>query len=324
MSFLPIVKKFRPYLFKNARDFITGFYGDVSSEYIDFLDTQILIVAQATSEKINFFTAALALGYTFNETHYPIGGMGEVCESLASKIPDIRKECEVIMIKRENGIYTIITSQGIIHAHNLIMGTSHFESSKWFIDNDIKKYYSSFEKRNNHQSAFMLYMTICSNASFQHHYQLIGEVIFPYTLSKAIFVSFSDQSDTSIAPQGYYRITASIHTDSHYWIGLNPSRYKAQKNELHELIQRWICDRLSIRSDEIVESFAATPKSFSRYINRTQLGGNALTLSNLLPSLPSNDTPIQGFYQVGDTSYAAQGWPGVVMGAFNCLRLIHG
>lgn len=323
LSFYPLLKSFRPYLFCNARDFITQFYGDIDPEFIDFLDAQILIVAQAFSDKINFFTAALALGYTFNETHYPVGGMGAVCDVLTSKIPDVRKECTVIMIKRDNGLYHITTSSGIIHARNLIMGTSHYESSLWFDDKEIRAYYASFEKRNNHQSAFVLYMRVKTDTVFQHHYQLISDSLIPYTLSKSLFVSFSDPSDTAFA-SGYYHITASIHTDSRMWLGLSPSHYKTQKSELHDLLQGWICDRLSLQRDEIVQSFAATPKTFSRYINRTQLGGNAMTLSNFLPLLPSNDTPIRGFYQVGDTSYAAQGWPGVVMGAFNCMRLIHG
>lgn len=322
-SFYPLLKTFRPYLFSNAKEFITRFYSDITPEYIDFLDAQILIVAQATSSKTNFFTAALALGYTFNETHYPIGGMGEVCDSLTSKITDIRKGCSVIMIKRDKGLYHITTSRGMIRARNLIMGTSHYESSRWFDDKEIRAYYASFEKRNNHQSAFVLYMKVKSDKVFDHHYQLISDSELPYTLSKSLFVSFSDRSDTAFS-SGYYHITASIHTDSRTWLTISPSRYKTQKSELHDLLQKWICDRLSLQRDEIVESFAATPKTFSRYINRTQLGGNAMTLSNFLPLLPSNDTPISGFYQVGDTSYAAQGWPGVVMGAFNCMRLIHG
>jgi len=323
LSFFPLLKTFRRYLFSNAREFIQDFYGDLPESYVDFLDAQILIVAQATSEKINFFTAALALGYTFNETHYPIGGMGAVCESLTSKIPDVRKGCELLSVKREGDLYHLTTTQGIIHARNLIMGTSHYESSRWFDDKEIKNYYASFEKRNNHQSAYVLYMKIKTDTLFHHHYQLISDSTLPYTLSKSLFVSFSDPSDSAF-DSGCYHITASIHTDSRIWLGLSPSRYKTQKQELHDLLRGWICDRLCIQRDEIVESFAATPKTFSRYINRTQLGGNALTLSNFLPLLPSNDTPVPGFYQVGDTSYAAQGWPGVVMGAFNCMRLIHG
>ena len=67
---------------------------------------------------------------------------------------------------------------------------------------------------------------------------------------------------------------------------------------------------------------AATPKSFKRYINRSQLGGNAITMKNFLPRLPSNDTTIEGLYHVGDTVYAAQGWPGVMLGVENLRGLL--
>ena len=204
------------------------------------------------------------------------------------------------------------------------MGISHYESSRWFSDAGIQKYYRKYEKLNNHQSAFVLYMTLKTPKSYNHHYQLIGERIVPHTLSKSVFVSFSDPQDTIIAPAGFYRITASIHTDTRFWTDLSKAQYKDQKKELQNLLQQFICDKIGVQNEEIVECFAATPKTFGRYINRTQLGGNALTLSNFLPKIPANDTPIKGLYQVGDTSYAAQGWPGVVMGAFNCMRMING
>lgn len=324
LSLFPMLKRFWRYLFGNARDFITRFYGNVSQQYLDFLDAQILIVAQATSDKVNFFTAALSLGYTFNETHYPVGGMGTVCVSLTSKISDIKTRCEVTSISHTNGIYTLVTSQGNIMCKNLIMGTSHYESSQWFSDHAIKQYYQKFEQLNNHQSAFVLYMTIKTPTPYHHHYQLISDTILPHTLSKALFVSFSDPSDTFMAPHGHYRITASIHTDTRFWTVLSKPQYNEQKKSLQNLLQQWICDKLRIQNEEVIESFCATPKTFGRYINRTQLGGNALTLANFLPRLPSNDTPIKGFYQVGDTAYAAQGWPGVIMGAFNCMRMIDG
>lgn len=323
-SFYPLLRSFYPYLFRSAREFIIHFYGDITSEYIDFIDAQILIVAQAKSDQINFFTAALALGYTFQETHYPIGGMGAVCDTLVSNIADIRKGCEITRIEKKGNHYVLISKDQIIHAKNIIMGTSHFESSMWFDDSNIKKYYSQFELKNNYQSAFVLYMSVCSSDTFYHHYQLISDSILPYCTSNALFVSLSDPTDTQMSPEGQYRITASIHTDSRYWLSLSRSEYQEHKKNLHNLLQEWICDRLSLSSESVVESFAATPKTFGRYINRTQLGGNAMTMSNLFPLLPSNDTPISGFYQVGDTSYAAQGWPGVVMGAFNCMRLIDG
>lgn len=323
MSMTPILKKFWPYLWKDARSFIHNFYGGLSQDYCDFLDAQILIVAQSTSEDINFFTAAVALGYTFNETHYAVGGMGKLCENLTSRVSDVRTHTQVTSIHQEKDRFILKTNTDSIETKNLIMGTTHYESGKYFQSKIIQNYYHRYEKLNNHQSAFVLYLTMKSEHPFHHHYQIITQAIIPHTLSKALFISFSDVSDTDIAPQGFYSVTASIHTDARWWINLEPSRYRQQKKELTQVLRTLICDTLHINVSEIVESFAATPKTFGRYINRTQLGGNALTMNNLLPRLPSNDTSIQGLYQVGDTSYAAQGWPGVAMGALNLMRLIH-
>lgn len=46
-------------------------------------------------------------------------------------------------------------------------------------------------------------------------------------------------------------------------------------------------------------------------------------MKNLLPKLPGNDTPFKGLYHVGDTVYAAQGWPGVMLGVKNLTKLLH-
>jgi phytoene dehydrogenase-like protein len=46
-------------------------------------------------------------------------------------------------------------------------------------------------------------------------------------------------------------------------------------------------------------------------------------MKNILPKLPGNDTPIKGLYHVGDSVYAAQGWPGVVMGVNNLKGRLH-
>lgn len=324
LSFIPVAKRFLPYLFGDALTFIEKFYGGISEQYRDFLDAQIRIVAQETSENVNFFTAALSLGYTFNETHYPVGGMGKVCEMIATKISDVRTSCEIISIIRQHDRYILTTRTSVIEAKNLIMGTSHYESARYFDDLKIKNYYQKYEKLDNHQSAFVLYMTLSSKKLFHHHYQLLSKDLLPNTFSKALFVSFSDNSDTTFTPKGYYSVTASIHTDARSWNSSDVVSYKEMKKELHDVLQAWICDTLGIDTDEIIDSFAATPKTFKRYINRAQLGGNAMSLSNFLPRIPSNDTHIKGFYQVGDTAYAAQGWPGVVMGAMNLSRLIHG
>ncbi len=208
----------------------------------------------------------------------------------------------------------------MIEAKNVILNSTVYESAKLFDESLIQKYYQKYEKLDNHQSSFMLYLTIKSDADFSHHYQIIQDENFEMTLSKALFVSFSDKDDEQIAPKGYYSITASIHTDTRFWE--KDADYKATKERLKNLLLESLMKSLGIQNSQIVDCFAATPSTFTRYINRSQLGGNAITMKNFLPFLPSNDTRIEGLYNVGDTVYAAQGWPGVMLGVNNLKRLL--
>jgi phytoene dehydrogenase-like protein len=322
MSFSPLIQKFWNHLTKDGRSVIEQFYGGISREYLDFLDAQILIVAQTQSDSVNFLTAALALGYTFEANHYAIGGMGKVCESLVSNIPDVQLSNEVLGVQKYDDKYRITTSKGVIEARNVILGHSIFESKERFADQKVISYLERYRRFDHHQSAFVLYMSIPTPSAFAHHYQLIRDAHLPHTISQSLFVSLSDPSDHEIAPQGVTSITASIHTDTRMWEGLSHNEYSSRKAVLQSLIEGWICDTLHIDKSAVLQSFAATPKTFGRYIGRTRLGGIPMKRTHLLPLLPSNDTPIEGFYHVGDTTYAAQGWPGVVMGSFNLMRLL--
>lgn len=321
MSYLPLMVRFQRYLRTDAYHFIKDFYGEISREYMQFLEAQILIVAQAPSGKINFLTAALSLGYTFNETHYVFGGFSRLFDQMTSKMKDVRRKTEIKKIAKEADYYALHTNNETVYAKNVILNTTVYDSAKLFDNQRIKKYYETYEKLDNHQSSFMLYMTIKSEKKFQHHYQLIQNEPFVHTLSSAVFVSFSDPSDTLLCKDGYRSITASIHTDTRWWE--EKETYNVKKNALKDALTKSICDMLDIKEEQIVHRFAATPKTFKRYINRSQLGGNAVTMENFLPKLPGNDTPIKGLYHVGDTVYAAQGWPGVMLGVENLRRLLY-
>ncbi|MEY3090205.1 MAG: hypothetical protein RL113_521 [Pseudomonadota bacterium] len=320
LSYFPLFLKFRKYLHMNAHTFIEKFYGVLSEEYTAFLEAQVLIVAQASLKEINFLTAALALGYTFNKTYTVDGGFSHLFDQLTDGMEHIERSTAIQKIEKENGFYILHTKNKRYKAKNVILNTTIYDSQKLFEDKKIQSYYAKYEKLDNHQSSFMVYMTIKSDQHFEHHYQLIQKEQYPFTISNALFVSFSTQDDLSMAPQGHYSITASIHTDYRDWE--DKERYKEQKEMLKNQLIKSICDILDIRSEEIVDAFAATPKTFQRYINRKQLGGNAMTMKNFLPKLPANDTPIEGLYQVGDSVYPGQGWPGVTMGVKNLIRIL--
>lgn len=321
-SYFPLLFKYRKYFFINAKKFIEIFFGTLSKEYLDFLDSQILIVAQAKTADVNFFTAALALGYTFNTNYYIQGGFSSLFELISHKIKQVNRNSMVSLIERKGDHYVLHTDNGqILKAKNLILNSTLYQSKFLFHDKEILQYYRKFDTLQNTQSSFMLYMTIKSDQKFDHHYQIISNEIIPLTISKALFVSFSDKTDELIAPKGCYSITASIHTDYLFWE--EKHLYKAQKEELQKRLLAIICENLHIHESEIVHYFSATPKSFQRYINRSQLGGNAMSMKNMLFMLPGNDSPIKGLYHVGDSVYPAQGWPGVIMGVENLKKVLH-
>lgn len=320
MSFSPLFFKFFTYLRTDAKSFIKKFYGDVSDEYMKFLDAQIMIVAQAKSEHVNFLTAALSLGYTFGQNYYVVGGFSKLFEEMMSGV-EVRTKSEIKKIVPRQKHYELHLKNEIIECKNLILNSTVYDSGKLFESGEIKVFYRKYEKLNNHQSSFMLYMTIQSDADFAHHYQIIEARNFSHAISNSLFVSVSDKNDNEISPKGYYTITASVHTDVRFWY--DKAAYKAKKRELEYCLKELISQKLGIRHEQIVHLFSATPTTFERYIKRAQLGGNAIIMQNILPRLPSNDTPFRGLYHVGDSVYPAQGWIGVMLGVKNLQRLLH-
>ena len=319
-SFIPLGLKFQKYIKTTAYKFIDNFFQGIDSEYLQFLESQILIVAQTSSKEINFLTAALALAYTFNDNYYVVGGFSKLFDDMSKNIKNIQIDTEILRIEKNNNYFTLHSKDTVFQAKKVILNSTVYDSAKLFEDKEIQNYYKSYKKLNNYQSSFMLYFTLKSEREFEHHYQIIEDKRFPHTISQAIFVSFSDKNDTILAPKGYYSVTASIHTDTRFWE--DKALYKQQKQYLKELLLDRIIKMLKIDKDGIIQSFAATPKSFGRYINRTQLGGNAVSIKNFLPFLPSNDTKIKDLYNVGDSVYAAQGWPGVMMGVKNLTKIL--
>lgn len=319
-SFLPLLRRFWRYLFIDAEKFINDFYKEISKEYKDFLNAQTVIVTQAPMCKSNFFSVAVALGYTFGDNYYINGGMSELFDDMTKNIPDVMRKTNIKKITKDNGFFTLHTNKKSYKAKKVILNSTVYDSGKFFDDTKIKSYYKKFKKKNNQQSSFMIYMKIKTNKTFHHHYQILKKQEFIHTISKALFVSLSDKDDRLMTHEGYYSLTASVHTMSFYWD--DEINYKKQKQELQDILKEEIIKTLNIKEDEILECFSATPKTFLRYINREQLGGNPITMKNFLPFLPGNDTPIDGLYNVGDSVYPAQGWPGVSMGVQNTIKLL--
>lgn len=311
---------FGKYLYQNARKVIESHLTNISQAYIDFLDAQLLITLQAKSSEVSFISAAIGLAYPFHKLYYPIGGMGALFEGLLKEVNVHTKE-RVQHVKSTKSHIEIETTKDTYQAKQIVLNSTVFDSGKLFEAQKATKYYQTFKQEG--KGAFVLYLKVNSPKTFLHHYQVILEKQIPYALSNAFFISFSDTMDSKLQ-EGGYSVTISTHTDPKVWENLDKATYQKQKESVQNyLLEMFLAYFAEVLASEVTQAFSATPKTFDRYILRHNAGGIALTPMNFI-KYPSCDTPIENVYQVGDTIFPGQGWPGVAMGVKILQKVLHG
>jgi phytoene dehydrogenase-like protein len=284
--------------------------GKISHKYENFINAQLLITVQSTYQTIPLLSMALGLAYPFHKVYYVNGGMGSLIESLLKEI-NVHTQEEVVSVYKDKKFYRIITNKQEYCAYKVVLNSTVYDSGKLFVQENIQNYYQQFSLHD--QSAFVLYMTLQSQEEFLHHYQIILDKMIPHTISNHFFVSFSDQYDEKLSKNGY-SITISCHTKALFWKELNQNEYQEKKSETQEyLVQAFFDHFKTLQRQNMVCCFSATSKTFQHYTHRLNCGGNKLSLKTFL-SLPCASTPFDGLYNVGDTLFSGQGWPGVALG----------
>lgn len=305
-----LFKEYKFLMLKSAKSFIKEVLGDISKEYEDFIDAQLQITLQSSSKDIPLLSFAIALSYPFHKISYANGGMGKLFDDMLKDI-DVRKSEEIKYIKKERDFYRLISTKNEYLSSKVVLNTPVFECSEIFLDEDIKNYYKKFEFYD--QSAFVIYLKIDSQKEFLNHYQIILKDTIPNSVSKSFFVSFSDKDDKKLSKNGY-SVTISCHTKALFWNNLSKDEYETKK----EFTKNFIIDELlknisDIKKEDIKIEFCATSKTFKRYINRFNCGATPLNLKNIF-KIPSSTTPFKNLYNIGDSVFAGQGWPGVALG----------
>ncbi|MCT7553194.1 NAD(P)-binding protein [Aliarcobacter butzleri] len=305
-----LFKEYKFLLFKSAKSFIKEVLGDISKEYQDFIDAQLQITLQSTSKDIPLLSFAIALSYPFHKIFYANGGMGKLFDDMLKDI-NVKKNEQIIQIKKENNFYRLISSKDEYLTSKLVLNMPVFECKNLFLDKDLQSYYKKFEFYD--QSAFVIYLKIDSKKEFLNHYQIILKDNIPNAVSKSFFISFSQKDDEKLSKNGY-SVTISCHTKALFWNELSKEEYEKNK----EFTKNFILDELlknipDIKKEDIKIEFCATSKTFKRYINRFNCGATPLNLKNIF-KIPSSLTPFKNLYNIGDSVFAGQGWPGVALG----------
>ncbi|MFA9374480.1 MAG: NAD(P)-binding protein, partial [Poseidonibacter sp.] len=278
-SVFELLCSFKFDLFKSANKFISQTLENISKEYQNFIDAQLLITIQTTSKDVSLLSLCLGLAYPFHDVFYVNNGMGSLFDGLLQDI-EVRKKEEIKKIIKEDKYYRLISNKNEYLCQNIVLNSSIFDSSKLFEDEDIKKYYDSFSYSD--QSAFVINLTLDNKKEFLHHYQIILENEIPNAISNSFFISFSSKNDEKMSKNGY-SITISTHTKSLFWKSLSSDEYIKQKQITQDYIIKHFLEYFDfIKKEEIINIFSATSTTFNKYINRYNCGGKAITIKNIL------------------------------------------
>lgn len=300
-------------LLKNAKDYIDETLTGISQEYQNFIEAQLLITVQTTSQNISLLGLALGLSYPFHDVFYANKGMGNIITDLLKDIPTSTKN-QITKIETFRNHFVLHTSNNSYEAKNIVVNSTIYDSSKLFDNNQIKQYYDSFEFSD--QSAFVVYLTLdnSSKKTFLDHYQVILDQIIPNCISNSFFISFSHSDDPLLSKNNTLSVTISTHTKGEFWTNLDKQSYKNLKTATHKFIlQEFLRIFDTIEEENIINQFSGTSKTFSRFINRVNCGGKGYGVNNIM-QIPSCNSPFKGIYNAGDTVFAGQGWPGVAVG----------
>ncbi len=318
-SILELLSVFKFDIFKSANDFINETLTNISYEYKDFIDAQLLITIQTTSKDVSLLSLALGLAYPFHDVFYVNNGMGTLFDGILKDV-NVHKKEEILKIKKEKDLYKIVSNKNEYLSKQVILNSSIYNCSYLFEDEKIKEYYNNFSFSD--QSAFVINLTLDSKETFLHHYQIILNENIPNSISKSFFISFSSKDDLKLSKNGY-SITISTHTKALYWKNISTEDYKKQKQITQDFIIKHFLENFeNINKSDIKEIHSASSKTFKKFINRYNCGGKAITIKNILQT-PSCRTPFKGLYNVGDTIFAGQGWPGVALGVEILNKEIH-
>lgn len=305
-----LLKEFKTDLLISAQKFINDTLPNISDEYKAFIDSQLLITLQTTSKNATLLSMSLGLAYPFHKVFYVNGGMGKLIEDLLKDVK-VNKNEQVISIQKNEKQYLLKTTKDEYLCNKVVLNSTIFDSSKLFIDEDIKSYFQGFKFGD--QSAFVVYVKLDIKKEYLHHYQIVLKQIIPNCISNSFFVSFSDVNDEKMSKNGL-SLTISTHSKAIFWEGLTKDEYELKKEQTKEfIIQEFLKYFDAIKKENITSNFAATSKTFYSFINRTNCGGKPINIKSAF-SLPSCNTPFEGLYNVGDTVFAGQGWPGIAVG----------
>ncbi len=314
---------------KTVREWL-AFHGlDSDPDFVRFIDAQLLVSVQTTSNYANAVNAAIALDLPLSGSYRVKGGIGTVAELLAGAIEEkggaVLYDKNVIRIDSvRRQVFGLETSDGSAIAADFVLANITPESLAMLTGEENKP--DAVMSDSPHWSAFVLYLGMDPDlftALPTHHIQIIG-ASGELAEGNSIFVSFSHGDDPSRAPEGLCAVTISTHTLPGQWFEAKEksrSAYMELKSAYIERLLDVFSEQFPKARRSVRSITAATPVTWERYTGRLQglVGGYPQTS---LFKVRGPATSFDNLFLVGDSIFPGQSLPGVVTGARRAVELL--
>ena len=318
-----------PFARKTAYEWLASHGLDTDSDFVRFIDAQLLISVQTTSQHANAINAAIALDLPVAGAYHVRGGIGTVSRLLADSIEEnggavlYRKQViRIDSVRRQ--VFGVETSDGSALAADYVLANLMPDSLAQFVEAEDEPV--ADKKEGPLWSAFTLYLGM-EPALFStlpsRHVQIIGSS-GELAEGNSIFVSVSSADEPDRSPAGLCAVTISTHTRPEPWFEAKKRgepAYSELKSAYTERVLDVLSEQFPDARNAIRSITAATPVTWERYTGRAQgcVGGYPQTS---LFKVRGPLTRFDNLFLVGDSIFPGQSLPGVVTGARRTIELL--
>lgn len=315
-----------PFFFSRVKDV---FPRQWTAEFKTFVDAQLLISAQTTSDHASLLYGSAAMDLPRRGIHMVEGGMGTLSSVLVDWIRNhggrvlFREEVTHVEVQKGRA-HQVRTRKGNIYPCDaLVANMTPWGWAKVLGDSLPEAIQKEIQQTRRMWGAFVIHLGVDAstvNTPTTHH-QIIGSIEQPLGETNSIFLSLSPLDDPSRAPEGMRAATLSTHTEPLGWFSLSEEAYQRRKAQYTEQCLSLVEREFPGFRSAIRLCLAGTPRTYAFYTRRPwgMVGGFPQT-SLIHVRGPQSGLP--NAWLVGDSVFPGQSTAGVTLGAMRVANLI--
>lgn len=299
-----------------------------------FLDAQLLIAAQTTSDHTNALYGSAALDLPRRGVNHIQGGIGSIAQTLVDWIRanggEVLYRQEATRIETKNGrVIGVHTKKKRYFPADVVLGNL----TPWALGDLLGDYAPKSLRRELQQreatwGAFTLYLGLDESKLGNlkgSHFQVVQDHQRPLGEGNSVFVSLSDAEDETRAPKGMRSAMLSTHTAIQPWWGLrhgdSEQAYLDQRAEYTERLLAGAEKAIPNIRQAITLCLPGTPVTFEFYTRRPggMVGGFPQTS---LFKVRGPQTGIPNLWLVGDSIFPGQSTAGVTLGGMRVATAV--